>query len=70
MPGKGIIQMRLAYLLIVLPAIIVGIFYLLVFHEAGMPVKAAPFLGAMGAFVAALLIVRYFQRRKAKRPGA
>jgi hypothetical protein len=62
--------MRFAYLLIILPAVIVGIFYLLVFYEAGMSVSAAPFLGALGAFVAALLLVRYFQRRKAKRPGA
>jgi hypothetical protein len=62
--------MRRAYLLIVVPAIVVGIFYLLVFYEAGMEVKPAPFLGAIGAFVAALLLVRYFQRRKAKRPGA
>ena len=69
-PGKGKRRMRLAYLLIVLPALIVGIFYLLVFYEAGMSVTPAPFLGAIGAFVAALLLVRYFQRRKTKRPNA
>ena len=61
--------MRSAYLLITVPAIIVGIFYLLVFHWAGMEVHAAPFLGAAAAFAAALLTVRYFQRRKARRSG-
>jgi hypothetical protein len=62
--------MRRAYLLIVVPAAIVGVFYLVVLHWIGAEVQPAPFLGAVGMFVAALLIVRYYQRRKAKRPGS
>jgi hypothetical protein len=61
--------MRRAYLLIVIPAAVVGIFYYAIFHSLGMPLMAAPFLGAAGAFVAALVIVRRYQRRKLKRPG-
>ena len=48
--------MRRAYLLIVVPAAIVGIFYLAIFHSLGMPIGWAPFLGAAGAFVAALIL--------------
>jgi hypothetical protein len=62
--------MRLAYLLIVVPAAIVGVFYLVVLHWIGAEVQPAPFLGAAGVFVAALLIVRHYQGRKAKRPGS
>ena len=61
--------MHRAYLLIILPAVIVGVFYFAVFRSAGMQINAAPFLGAMALFIAALLTVRYFQRRKARRPG-
>jgi len=61
--------MNRAYLLVTIPAALVGIFYFVVFRSAGMEVHAAPFLGALGAFVAGLLMVRYFQRRKARRPG-
>ena len=58
-----------AYLLIALPAAIVGIFYFLLFRGMGIEMHAAPFLGAVGAFVAALLLVRRHQRRKVRRPG-
>ena len=61
--------MRLAYLLIALPAVIVGIFYLAIFHSLGMPVGWAPFLGAAVAFIAALILVRRYQQRKLRRPG-
>lgn len=61
--------MHRGYILILLPAALVGIFYFVVFRSAGMQVHAAPFLGAMGMFAGALLMVRYFQRRKARRPG-
>jgi hypothetical protein len=61
---------RLAYLLIALPAVIVGIGYLVVFHVEGMTVNPAPFLGAVGALVAALLLVRHYQRRSLGRRKA
>jgi hypothetical protein len=62
--------MRLAYLLIVIPAAIVGIFYLAIFHSLGMGVSWAPFLGTAVLFVGALFLVRRYQRRKVRRPGA
>ena len=61
--------MRRAYLLIAVPAAIVGIFYLAIFHSLGMPIGWAPFLGTAAAFAAALLLVRRYQQRKARRPG-
>ena len=62
--------MSRAYLLIVVPAIIVGIFYLAIFHSLGMPIGWAPFLGSDVAFAVALFLVRRYQRRKVRRPGA
>ena len=62
--------MHRGYLLIVLPAVVVGIFYVAVMYYLGAAIRPAPFLGAAGAFVAALLLVRYYQRRKTKRPGS
>jgi ABC-type spermidine/putrescine transport system permease subunit II len=62
--------MSRAYLLIVVPAIIVGIFYLAIFHSLGMPIGWAPFLGSAVAFAVALFLVRRYQRRKVRRPGA
>jgi hypothetical protein len=61
--------MRRAYLLIAVPAAIVGIFYLAIFHALSMPVGWAPFLGTAGVFIAALLLVRRYQQRKLRRPG-
>ncbi len=62
--------MSRAYLLIVLPAAIVGLCYFAIFHSLGMPVRPAPFVGAAAGFVVALLAVRYYQRRKPRRPGS
>ncbi len=61
--------MRRAYLLIVVPAAVVGIFYLAVFHSLGMPVGWGPFLGTAVVFITALLFVRRHQQRKLRRPG-
>jgi hypothetical protein len=62
--------MSRAYLLIVLPAAVVGLCYFAIFHSLGMPVRPAPFIGAAAGFVAAVLAVRYYQRRKPRRPGS
>ena len=59
-----------AYLLIAVPAVFVAIAYFALFHGMGLPLSAAPFLGAVGAFVAALLLVRRYQRRKIRRSGS
>ena len=66
--------MRRAYLLIALPAAIVGICYFVIFRSLGMELRAAPFLGAAAAMIVAVLGVRYYQRRhpprKPRRPGS
>jgi len=61
--------MRRAYLLIALPAAVVGVFYFIVFHLMGMEVRLAPFLGTAAAFLAAVWIVRRYQKRKIGRTG-
>jgi hypothetical protein len=61
--------MSRAYLLIVVPAAIVGIFYVAIFHSLGMAIGWAPFLGTAVAFIAALILVRRYQQRKLRRPG-
>ena len=61
--------MRRAYLLIVLPAVIVGIFYFAIFHALGMEIHPAPFVGAAVAIASALWFVWRYQRRKVKRHG-
>jgi nitrate reductase gamma subunit len=61
--------MSRAYLLIVIPALVVGGFYLAIFHSLGMPVGWAPFLGTAVAFGAALLLVRRYQQRRVRRSG-
>jgi ABC-type spermidine/putrescine transport system permease subunit II len=58
--------MRRAYLVIAIPAVVVGIFYLAIFHALGIGVGWAPFLGAAVAFVTALLLVRRHQHRKVR----
>ena len=61
--------MRRAYLLIAIPAVLVGISYVFLLHYVGMPINPAPFLGTAAAFIAAILMVRYFQKRKSRRHG-
>lgn len=62
--------MSRAYLLIVIPAIVVGAFYVAIFHGLGMSISWAPFLGTAVLFVGALLLVIRHQRRKVRRTGA
>ena len=61
--------MRRAYLLIAVPAAIVGIFYLAIFHSLGVTVGWAPFAGTAVIFAAALFFVRRHLQRKARRAG-
>jgi len=59
--------MSRAYLLIVIPAALVGIVYVVLLRRMGVQVHGAPFLGAAVALFAAVLIVRRFQRSKGPR---
>jgi hypothetical protein len=56
--------MRRAYLLIVIPAALVGIAYVILLRRMGVQIYGAPFIGAGVALLAAILIVRRFQRSK------
>jgi hypothetical protein len=58
------IAVRRAYLIVVLPAVIVGAFYVAIFRGLGFDVRLAPFLGAAAVFLGALIGVWRYQRRK------
>jgi len=58
-----------AYLLIILPAAIVGVGYYVIFHSLGIELTPVPFLGALAAFAVALFLVRRYANRKARRSG-
>ncbi len=62
--------MRRAYLLIAIPGVVVVIAYVILLHYVGVQIHVGPFLGAAAAFLAAVLIVRYFQKRKSRRHGS
>ena len=62
--------MRRAYFLIAIPAVLVGIAYVILLHYVGVPIHVGPFLGAAAAFLAAVLIVRQYQKRKSRRHGS
>ena len=61
--------MRRAYFLIAIPGVLVGIAYVILLHYIGVPIHVGPFLGAAAAFLAAVLIVRQYQKRKSRRHG-
>ena len=61
--------MRRAYFLIAIPAALVGVGYVILLHRLGVPIHGGPFLGTAAAAVAAILIVRHYQRRKSRRHG-
>jgi hypothetical protein len=61
--------MRSAYLLIAIPAALVGLAYVILLRHMGVQIHSGPFLGAAVAFVAAILIVRHYHRRKSGRHG-
>jgi uncharacterized membrane protein YjjB (DUF3815 family) len=64
------VDMRRAYLLIVIPAVLVGIAYVLLLHYIGVQIHLAPFLAAAAAFIIAILLVRHFQKPKSRRRGS
>ena len=59
--------MRRAYLLIALPALLVGIGYFVLFRAMGVQLSIEPFIGALALIVLAVWVVRYLQRRKVRR---
>ena len=62
--------MHKGFLIVFVPAAIVGISYIALFHWLGFDVGLAPFLGTAAAFVGALAGVWRHQRRKHGRRGS
>lgn len=63
--------MQRAYLIIIIivPAVVVGVSYIALFRWLGFDIPWAPFLGTAVAFFAALFGVWRYQRRKHGRRG-
>jgi membrane protein implicated in regulation of membrane protease activity len=59
--------MRRAYLLIAIPAVLVGIAYVILLRRLGFQIQIAPFLGTAIAATAAVLLVRRYHKRKPRR---
>jgi hypothetical protein len=69
--GNNKLIMSRAYLLILVPAAVVGVFYFFIFHSFGMAIHPAPFLGTLGLFVVAVVLVRHYRSinpRRSRRP--
>ncbi len=61
--------MRRAYFLIAIPAVLVGIAYVLLLRYIGVQIHIAPFLATAVLFITAVLLVRHFQKPKSRRRG-
>lgn len=59
--------MRRAYLLIAVPAVLVGIAYVIILRRMELGINIAPFLGTAVAAIAAIVLVRRYQKRKPRR---
>ena len=56
--------MHRGFLIVFVPAAIVGAFYIMIFRGLGFDVRLAPFLGTAAAFFGGLIGVWRYQRRK------
>jgi hypothetical protein len=56
-----------AFLIVLIPALVVGIFYLAIFRGLGLALSPLPFIGAAAVIAAGLIGVRRYQRRKEQR---
>jgi ABC-type Fe3+ transport system permease subunit len=59
--------MNRSYLIVILPAVAVGLGYLFMFHWLGFALEPFRFLGVAVLLVAAIILVQRRQRRKATR---
>jgi uncharacterized membrane protein YjjB (DUF3815 family) len=59
--------MSRAYFLILIPAALVGVGYVILLRSLSVPIHIGPFLDAAAVGIAAILIVRRYQRRKSRR---
>jgi ABC-type spermidine/putrescine transport system permease subunit II len=59
--------MNRSFLIVIVPAIAVGLGYLFMFHWLGFPLEPFRFVGAAILVVGAVILVQRRQRRKASR---
>jgi ABC-type spermidine/putrescine transport system permease subunit II len=59
--------MNRSFLIVILPAIAVGIGYLVLFHRRGLALDPFRFIGAAVVIVAAVVLVQRYERRKQSR---
>jgi ABC-type spermidine/putrescine transport system permease subunit II len=59
--------MNRSFLIVIVPAIAVGLGYLLMFHGLGLALEPFRFVGAAVLVVGAVILVQRHQRRKASR---
>ena len=59
--------MNRSFLIIILPAVAVGLGYIFMFHWLGFALEPFPFVGAAIVVVAAVILVQRRNRRKASR---
>ena len=63
------VNMNRSFLIVILPAIAVGLGYIFVLHWLGYELEPFRFVMAGVAAVAAVVLVQVYQRRKAARKG-
>jgi hypothetical protein len=61
--------MNRAYLLVFIPAILAGAAYVFVFRHIGVPVRPFPLVMGVVGFLAAIALVRAYDRRKQRAGG-
>ena len=66
-PVLDIFSMNRSFLIIILPAVAVGLGYILVFRWLGFALEPFRFVGAAVVIVAAVILVQRRQRRKSSR---
>ena len=59
--------MQRAFLIVLIPALVVGIFYVAMFRGLGLALSPLPCIGVAAAIAAGLIGVRRYQRRKEQR---
>jgi len=60
--------MNRALLIILIPAVLVATAYIIVARRVGLPLEPVRLVAALVAFAAAVVIVRFYLRRRAGRP--
>ncbi len=59
--------MNRSFLIVLIPAVVVGLGYLLMFHFLGFALEPFRFVGAVVLIIGAIILVQRRQRRKASR---